>query len=41
MKITCPEQVAYHMGFIMRGELLKLADALDRSGYGHPTRLTE
>jgi glucose-1-phosphate thymidylyltransferase len=42
MKIACPEEVAYQMGFITRAELLKLADALDKSGYGQYLRnLTE
>jgi glucose-1-phosphate thymidylyltransferase len=42
MKIACPEEVAYQMGFITRAELLKLAAALDKSGYGQYLRsLTE
>ena len=38
MKIACPEEVAYRMGFISRAALLKLADALDKSGYGQYLR---
>lgn len=34
MKIACPEEIAYRMGFITRDHLLKLADALEKSGYG-------
>jgi len=34
MKIACPEEVAYHMGFISRAQLLKLAEAINKSGYG-------
>lgn len=42
MKIACPEEIAYRMGFITRAQLLTLADALDKSGYGQYLRsLTE
>jgi glucose-1-phosphate thymidylyltransferase len=42
MKIACPEEIAYRMGFITRDELLKLAASLDKSGYGQYLRdLTE
>ena len=34
MKIACPEEIAYRMGFISRAHLLKLADPLNKSGYG-------
>jgi len=34
MKIACPEEVAYRMGFINRQQLRKLARALDASDYG-------
>jgi glucose-1-phosphate thymidylyltransferase len=34
MKIACPEEVAYQMGFITRDDLLKLAQRLNKSGYG-------
>jgi len=34
MKIACPEEIAYRMGFIARTELVALAQGLSKSGYG-------
>jgi glucose-1-phosphate thymidylyltransferase len=34
MKIACPEEIAYRMGFITRTRLLELAQLLMKSGYG-------
>jgi glucose-1-phosphate thymidylyltransferase len=34
MKIACPEEIAYRMGFIGRSHLLELAQSLNKSGYG-------
>jgi glucose-1-phosphate thymidylyltransferase len=34
MKIACPEEIAYRMGFISRAHLLNLAKSLNKSGYG-------
>ena len=34
MKIACPEEIAYRMGFIDRAHLLELAQSLNKSGYG-------
>ena len=35
MKMACPEEVAYRMGFIDGDQLLRLARALGSSAYGH------
>jgi glucose-1-phosphate thymidylyltransferase len=34
LKISCPEEIAYRMGFIDSGQLAKLAEPLTKSGYG-------
>jgi glucose-1-phosphate thymidylyltransferase len=34
LKIACPEEVAYRLGFIDKAELLALAEPLRKSGYG-------
>lgn len=34
LKIGCIEEIAYRMGFIDRSQLLKLAEPLEKSGYG-------
>lgn len=34
LKVACPEEVAYRMGYIDRGQLQKLAEPLLKTGYG-------
>ena len=34
LKIACPEEIAYRMGFISRAQLQALASPLVKSGYG-------
>ncbi len=35
LKVGCPEEVAYRLGYIDRNQLIALGRALDTSGYGH------
>ena len=34
LKISCIEEIAYRMGYISAGGLKKLAEPLEKSGYG-------
>ncbi|MGR6836681.1 glucose-1-phosphate thymidylyltransferase RfbA [Syntrophomonas erecta] len=34
LKISCPEEIAYRMGLIDAGQVLKLAEPLKKNGYG-------
>ena len=34
LKIGCPEEIAYRMGFITAAQLAALAEGLKKSGYG-------
>jgi glucose-1-phosphate thymidylyltransferase len=38
LKVACPEEIAYRMGFIDAGQLERLAAPLAKSGYGHYLR---
>ena len=38
LRIACPEEVAYRMGFISAEQLLEAAGAQDKSGYGQYLR---
>ena len=38
LKIGCPEEIAYRMGFINKAELEELAEGLKKSGYGEYLR---
>lgn len=38
LKVGCPEEVAYRMGFISKSELEALAEGLKKSGYGEYLR---
>jgi glucose-1-phosphate thymidylyltransferase len=35
LKIACPEEIAYRMGYISADELRALASPLEKNGYGH------
>ena len=34
LKVSCPEEIAYHMGWITDSQLARLAEPLKKSGYG-------
>ncbi|KLU62679.1 glucose-1-phosphate thymidylyltransferase [Peptococcaceae bacterium CEB3] len=34
LMVACPEEIAYRMGYIDAGEVLRLADPLSKNGYG-------
>ncbi len=34
LMISCPEEIAYHLGFIDRGQLLKIAETYKNNAYG-------
>jgi glucose-1-phosphate thymidylyltransferase len=39
LKVGCPEEIAWRMGFINKAQLLGLADGLHKSGYGEYLRM--
>jgi len=38
LKISCPEEIAYRLGYIDRTQLERLADGLGKAGYGNYLR---
>jgi len=38
LKISCPEEIAYRLGYIDRSQLERLADGLGKAGYGNYLR---
>ncbi len=38
LKISCPEEIAYRMGYIDGAQVERLADSLGKTGYGHYLR---
>ena len=35
MKVACPEEIAYHLGYISADQMQRLAAKLGKSGYGN------
>jgi glucose-1-phosphate thymidylyltransferase len=35
LKVACPEEIAYHLGYIDAGQMERLAARLGKSGYGN------
>jgi glucose-1-phosphate thymidylyltransferase len=34
LKISCPEEIAYRLGYIDKARLLSIAEPLKKNGYG-------